>query len=164
MNQNDALTRETFLRLKAKVAQGHSWTPEESAGLQRSLEDHGDIGILAGCCMIVCNPSEPNHRAIEVIRPAFARDNPRYVEMSIYEALIYAQPEALVPIRDEVFSMIERSLMQRAINLDNTIFLLGKMARMGENRALEFLRTLARDDDTEIQSSAIRVLRGIESV
>jgi hypothetical protein len=86
---------------------------------------------------------------------------PSYVELSVYEALIYVEAERLTPFRDSLLSFIEQSLTQRTINLDNTIFLLGKLARVGELGALELLRSLENDSNTEVRDSAIRVLNGL---
>jgi hypothetical protein len=39
--------------------------------------------------------------------------------------------------------------------------LLGKLARVGELGALELLRSLENDSNTEVRDSAIRVLNGL---
>lgn len=163
MTNEEAPVAQTFLRLKAKAAKGRPWSTGERATVELSLKKEGDISVLAGCCLLVSQRSEQHGRSLEIIRKAIERGNPSlYVELSIYEALIYVEVEKLAPFLDAVFSFIEQSLTRRAVNLDNAIFLLGRLGRGGENRALVLLRSLAHDKNSQVRDSASRVLRGLE--
>jgi hypothetical protein len=158
------MNAEMFLQLKAKAAKGTPWTESERLALGSSLMVEGDDSVLAGCCVLVSKQSEQYSQSLEVIRKAIERKSQsKFVELSIYEALIYVETKMLAPCRDAVFAFIEESLTRRAINLDNTIFLLGRLARAGEVRAVELLRSLEYDSDMEVRASAGRVLNGLRS-
>jgi hypothetical protein len=163
MKNPDVPVEETFLRLKAKAARGAPWTSKERAAIKLSLEKEGRSSILAACCVLVTKHREVYDRALQVVQNAVGSENPApYVELSIYEALICIEAENLAPFRDEVLSFIERSLTRRAVNLDNTIFLLGRFARLGERRAVALLRCLARDSSVGIRDTALGVVQGLE--
>jgi hypothetical protein len=81
--------------------------------------------------------------------------------MSIYEALIYVEPHQIESFRDAIFQFVTRSLAKRVVNLDNTIVLLGNLARFGDRQALSILHTLAHDDEPSIRENALLVLRGL---
>lgn len=163
VTKDEAQVAETFLRLKVKSVQGVPWTADESATVELSLKREGDIRVLAGCCVLVSQRSEDYGDALEAVRKAIEDKNVSpYVELSIYEALIYVQVEKLAPFRDALFSFIEQSLARRTINLDNTIFLIGRLARTGDRHALGLLQSLAHDNNAEIRDNAFHILQGIE--
>jgi len=163
MSKDDALIAEMLLRLKAKAAKGVPWTDEEQAVVEVSIENGGEIGILTACCVLVSRRENEHDRALEIVRREIALKNSSpYVELSIYEAAICIDMEKLASFRETILSFIEWSLLRRAINLDNTIFLLGRLARTGESRALALLRSFADDDDTGVRSNASFVLQGLK--
>ena len=148
-----------LLHLKAKAAKAVPWTAQDRATVRSCFEKDDDIGVLAGCCVLVSGRTGEFPSAIEVVRRALQNKHPPpYVELSIYEALLYVEAEQLKSFVDGLLSFIGQSLSRRAINLDNTTFLLGRMARCGEARALAVLRALAQDTDTEVRESASRLL------
>ncbi|WCJ58111.1 hypothetical protein NXS98_10280 [Fontisphaera persica] len=163
MTKDDAPVAEIFLQLKAKAAKGVPWTVDESATVRRALEKEGEIRVLAACCAVVSGRLEEHARSLHVIRKAVEQKNPSpYVELSIYEALTRLESTTLARFGDAILSFIEQSLGRRAVNLDNTIFLLGRLARIGQSKALEFLQSLAHDSNAEVRDNASRVLQGIE--
>lgn len=163
MTEEEAPIAQAFLRLKAKAIKGTPWTTDERRTVELSLEKEGDIGVLAGCCLLVSQHPQDCGEALEVVRKGMEfKDPSSYVELSIYEALIYVEVEKLAPFRNALFSFVAQSLTRRAINLDNTVFLLGRLARMGERRAVALLRSLAADSNAELRDAASRVLQGIE--
>ncbi|MCS6898084.1 MAG: hypothetical protein NZM29_08940 [Nitrospira sp.] len=151
-----------LLRLKTKAWEGLPWSANEQADINQWLGGGGNASILAACCVLAAERPPGCPESLGVIREALRRNGlPSYVELSVYEALIYVEVERLTPFRDSLLSFVEKSLTRRTINLDNTIFLLGKLARVGETRALELLRSLENDSNTEVRDSAIRVLNGL---
>jgi hypothetical protein len=151
-----------LLKLKTKAWEGLPWSANEQADINHWLGSGGNTSILAGCCVLAAERPPACTKSLAVVREALRRKGlPSYVELSVYEALIYVEAERLTPFRDSLLSFIEQSLTQRTINLDNTIFLLGKLARVGELGALELLRSLENDSNTEVRDSAIRVLNGL---
>ena len=163
MTKEDAQIAEIFLRLKAKAANNELWTNDEIATVELAIRKEGEIAILAACCVLVSGHADLRGRAFGIFRQAIELNNPSpYVDLSIYEAATCIDIDKLVPFRNAILSFIKRSLMQRAVNLDNTVYLLGKLARTGDNQALTLLRSLARDSDSEVRDNVSCVLRGIE--
>lgn len=161
-NENPQLP-DMLLGLKAKAAHGIPWTEDERAAIEHSLGEGGITGVLAACCILSSQHPKGCSRSLGIIREAIEREHmPPYAEMSVYEALIYVEPRQLEMFSESLFSFIEQSLAKRAINLDNTIVLLGNLARAGESRALPFLQALSRDSEPGIRENASIVLRGIE--
>lgn len=102
--------------------------------------------------------------SLDVVRKAIRRKRlPQYVELSVYEALIYVEAGRLKSFFAEIVSFIEDTLARREIDLDNTICLLGTLGRAGEGRALVVLQSLARDSDHGIRDNAAMVLQGLET-
>ena len=151
-----------LLELKAKSSKGLPWNEDERGAIKLCFEKRGGIGVLAACCILSSERPKGCSTALDIVREAIeGEEPPPYVELSIYEALIYVEPDHLVPFYDAILRFIERSLMKRAVNLDNTIYLLGKLARPGDVRALALLRTLAHDSEPGIRDNASLVLRGV---
>lgn len=162
MTKDDAPLVEMFLRLKANANKGIRWTADERAAVRESLSKGGDLSILAACCVFVSRCSEKYPGSLEVLQKAIEKTDPAsYVELSIYEALIYLEIQEIARVRDPLLSFVEQSITRRAISLDNTIFLLGRLARTGEIRSLRLLKSLAHDPDDQIRGSALRVLDGL---
>jgi hypothetical protein len=163
MSKDDALIAEMLLRLKAKASKGMPWTDDEQAAVELSIGKGGEIGVLTACCILVSKRDNEDSKALEIVRREIALKNSSpYVELSIYEAFTCIDMKKLASFRAAILSFIQWSLLRRAINLDNTIFLLGRLARTGESGALELLRSLAVDDDTEVKSNASFVLHGLK--
>ena len=163
MSKDDALIAEMLLRLKAKASKGAPWTDDEQAAVELSIGKEGEIGVLTACCILVSRSDNLHNKALDIIRREIELKNSSpYVELSIYEALTCVDMKKLAAFRAAILSFSKWSLLRRAINLDNTIFLLGRLARTGESGALDLLRSLAADNDTEIKSNASFVLHGLK--
>jgi hypothetical protein len=158
----DARVAETLLRLKAKIFRGGRWSAKEGAMLDDWLQRGGWTSILAACCVVTSRQKRRRHTALQLMREAMQMDLlPPYVELLLYEALLSVGKVELVRMRDLVFRFVERSLVRRAVNLDNTIVVLGGLARAGESRAVSMLRALCSDQDPEIQTNARIVVNGL---
>jgi hypothetical protein len=81
--------------------------------------------------------------------------------MAIYEALIYVRTDQLEVFAGALLNFVERSLSGRAIDLNNTLVLLGNLARGGNERALALLRSLTNDTDPGIGDNASHILRNL---
>lgn len=163
MSNEQIHATQALLALKSKAAKGIAWTAEEEAKIERWLNEDGHVSVLAACCVLASERPQAWPKSLGIVREAIGRKHlPPYVELSVYEALIYVEARQLESFVDEVFLFIEESLAKRTIDLDNTISLLGKLARAGESRAVALLRSLARDNDPGIRDNVALVLQGIE--
>jgi hypothetical protein len=163
MTKENTLIAELFLRLKAKAARGLPWTSDERAAVEISIANEDELSILAACCVVVSGCWKEYPRSLVKLGEGLGKTKPSpYVELSIYEALTCLETDKLSLLDDSVFSFVEQSLAHRAINLDNTLFLLGKLTRIGKSRASDLLKALAHDKNPEIREGALRVLEGIE--
>lgn len=155
---------EMLLELKTRASKGTSWTDDERAKVDLCLQSPGITRVLAACCVLSSKRPEGCRRALSVIREAIEQQHqPPYVELLIYETLTIVETRYVVSFAAEILRFIQQTLNSRTINLDNTIFLLGRLARSGEGRALVLLKSLVQDNDPEIRSNASLVLRGIEN-
>ena len=167
MTEDDKFLINMFLRLKLKAVKSHVWTDDERTAVELNIKRDDEIGILAACCVLVSGYANAYRRAVEVLRRAIESKNlSHYVELSVYEAIIFVPIREFDSFRDAVLSFIEQSLSRRAVDLVNTICLLGILARAGESRALLLLQSLAHDPDAEIRnyvSVQLGLINGISS-
>lgn len=162
MSTEDTYPIQMLLALKSKAASGISWTADEQAAIKRWLETKGDLGVLAACCVLASERLKELPRSLDVVREAIRRKRlPPYVELSVYEALIYVETGRLEAFLAEIISFVEDTVARRQSNFDNTMCLLGKLARAGVPRALGLLQSLARDSGPGIRQNAALVLRGV---
>jgi hypothetical protein len=153
---------EMFLKLKAKAAAGTPWTKEEQTAINVCLEKDGILSVLAACCVLASGHPTGYRRSLAIVGAELGRERREpYVELSIYEALTHVKPHYLVPFYEAILAFIKQSLLKREVNLDNTMFLLGKLARAGETRAIALLQSLAKDPSDEVRDNASLVLRGL---
>jgi hypothetical protein len=151
-----------FLALKAKAAKGSPWSKQEQTTVEHCLNMEGIISVLAACCVLASKCSKGWEESLCIIREAIGdKKTSPYVEQSIYEALIYLEPHHLVSFQEQLLHFIKHTLKKRAINLDNTIYVLGKMARNGNASSLGLLRSLESDVDPGVQNNVSLVLRGL---
>jgi hypothetical protein len=144
-----------LLELKTKAFNGVNWSAEEKAHIQKLLQDQGNIGVLAACCVLASQRCREFPGSLEIVCKALGREHlPSYVELSIYEALINVEVRQLEPLFVEILSFVESTISRRAINLDNTICLLGKLSYAGDRQALSLLQSLACDNDPAVRDSA----------
>jgi hypothetical protein len=163
MANDYAYATQHLLKLKTKAWEGVSWSADERAQIDRWLGDEGNISALAACCVLASERPAGCEKALGIIQEALQRKRlPPYVELSVYEALIHVEAQSLAPLIEDLLPFIRESLSRRAVNLDNTIYLLGKLGRTGERRALELLQSLTHDDDLGIRDNASRVLQDLE--
>jgi len=163
MSNEQIHATQALLALKSKAANGIAWTAEEDAKIKRWLDENGHVSVLAACCVLASERPQAYPKSLGIVREAIGRRHlPSYVELSVYEALIYVEALQLESFVDEILPFIGESLAKRTIDLDNTICLLGKLARAGESRALALLRSLAHDNDPGIRDNVALVLQGIE--
>ena len=152
-----------LFQLKAKASRGIPWSAEENAFIEACLNKKNEISILAACCVLSSQRPKGHVKSLGIVREAIKGDNlPHYVEMSVYEALIYVEPQEVESFCNSLFHFIEQSIANRTVNLDNTVVLLGNLARNGKKHALLLLRSLEHDDDVGLRANAAIVLRGIE--
>jgi hypothetical protein len=164
MSSDYANAAQTLLALKSKAANGVPWTDDEQAQIDGWLRKEGNVSVLAACCILASERPHADSGCLGIVRKAIKRGRlPAYVEMAIYEALIYVEARRFTLYFDELLSFIKGSIERRAINLDNTICLLGKLTRAGEGRALGLIKALAEDQNPEIRNSATLVLEAIET-
>ena len=152
-----------FLELKFKASNNVAWTQDETANLEHSLETNDMSSILAACCILVSKRPKDCDKSLNIIRNAIKTNTELtpYVELSIYEALTIISSQHLISFYQELLMFVTNSLSRRSINLDNTIFLLGRLARIDKGRALLILKSLQSDLDPLVQNSASLVLRGL---
>jgi hypothetical protein len=103
-------------------------------------------------------------RSVGILRETIEGEVPLspYTEEAIYEALTCVKSSKLAPFYDALFPFIEDSLKRRSIILVNTLFVLGRLARAREGRAMALLQSLAQDDDPEIRDNALDTLQRLE--
>ena len=153
---------EMFLELKAKAARGMTWTKDEQAVVTMCFEKEGVARVLAACCVLSSGRPKGCIRSLGIVREAIEQEHPApFVELIIYEALTSVETSQLQAFSGAIVRFVEQSLKKRAISLDNTIFLLGKLARVGEVAALVLLRSLAGDSESGVRNAAGVVLRGL---
>lgn len=168
---NELANPEVLLELKSKAYRGEAWTPAEEATIRLALKQRGPISILAASCILASRRLQGDSASLDttseslgIIREALQyRHLAAYVELSIYEALVQVESRQLASFYDVLLTFIQDSLLRRSINLDNTIFLLGRLARVGEPRALNLLHSLEHDNQSEIRENAGLVLSGLKS-
>lgn len=159
MSNEDAQLIKIFLEMKYKAAIGTRWTKDEKAIINHCLERHDAISILAACCVLSSQRWRKWRRSLEIVQKAIeGRSVQPYVELSIYEALVFVPIRNLASFYDAIFLFIEQSLSKRGIDLTNTIFLLGNLVRVGQGRALTILESLAVDPNPEVRENASLVL------
>jgi hypothetical protein len=162
MFREEVQLADMLLALKSKAAKSLMWTQGEESSINSCLEKEGTPRVLAACCILCSNHRRWYYQAVDVVAAALGLKEPDpYVELSVYEALIHVDLGDLASSYDKLFVFIDHSFTRRAINLDNTIYLLGRLARSGEKRALTLLHTLMHDSDVGIQNSVSLVLRGL---
>ena len=148
-----------LLALKGKEARGVRWTRDDKTAVTECFEKGGMISILAACCVLCSKRRQGRRRSLAIVRQAIERVIlPPYVELSLYEGLLFVRVAELAPFLDSILFFIEQSLLRRAIDLTNTINLLSRMAQSGEARAVALLRSLAVDEDAQVRSNASLVL------
>lgn len=148
-----------LLRLKAKAAKGHAWTPAEQGDIQRWLDGENYLSVVTACCMLVSGRPKTSAKLLEILQRAIKRRRlPTHVEASIYEALVFLPTFQLVRLSDDLLSFIEESLVARTVDLTNAIHVLEKLARSDNKRALQALLSLAHDADPEIMANACAVV------
>lgn len=149
-----------LLALKWKAANGISWTVDEQAAVERWLESKGDLSVLAACCVLASDRLKDFPGSLDVVHEAIQRKRlPAYVELFVYEALIFVETSRLRPWCRDIISFVEDTLARRQVNMENTMCLLGKLARAGVRQAFVLLQSLARDSDPEVQQNAALVLQ-----
>lgn len=155
---------EMLLGLKTKAYQGKPWAEDEQASIKRCFETEGEVRVLAACCVLSARRPEGCDRSVGIVRETIEGKVPLspYTEEAIYEALTCVTNHKLAPFGDALFLFIGDSLRRRSISLVNTIFVLGRLTRGGERRALALLQSLAQDDDAEIRDNALDTLQRIE--
>ena len=163
MNGNETSNLiDTFLRLKAKAAAGVAWSSEEQQMIDSALERADPIGVLAACCILASKVPSGSQQPLNTIIGSLESRLPGYVELSVYEALIMVDDNRLRSFANKLIPFIERTLNERAINLDNTITLIGKLARSREKSCLELLRGLTLDSETGVREIASAILKDLE--
>jgi hypothetical protein len=163
MTKDDAHIAEMLLRLKSKAANGLAWSAEDLVNVELCFDKPGDISALAAWCVLASERHELHNRAVGVFRTAVEHLDPNpYVELLLYEAAACIEAHELNLFGDAILRFVERSVTRRTINLANTIFLLGRLARMGDERALGLLYNLSQDKDSEVQNYVAIVLKGLK--
>lgn len=164
MSRDDAKVAEALLELKAKAAKGLPWTKDERIAVDNWLEGKGVASILAACCILVSRRPKECPKSLGIIRAEIQTKTPEpYVELAIYEALLYVEPRHFASFNDTILSFINQSLTKRSVNLDNTICLLGNIARSGGSQALALLKSLAHDGESGVRENVSLVLRGLNA-
>lgn len=164
MTKEERSFAKMLLAIKAKAQRGMPWTKKEQVLIELCFEKEGEIRILAACCVLASMRPEGCDKSLGILRKTIEGKIPPspYTELFIYEALTCVKNRKLAPFYDPLFRFIEDSLKRRSIVLVNTIFVLGRLARRGEARALTLLRSLASDDNAAIRDNALDVLKRIE--
>ena len=155
---------EMLLALRGKAGHNIPWTKDEQASIELCFAKEGEIRVLAACCVLASMRPEGCSRSVGILRETIERKVPLspHTEESIYEALTCVKNRKLAPFYNALFPFIEQSLKRRAIILVNTIFVLGRLARGGEARALALLQSLAHDDNAAIRDNALDVLQRLD--
>jgi hypothetical protein len=160
MPKEDVELAKMLLELKARAHQSMAWSKDEKVALERCFGRGGIISVLAACCVLSSGRPRNCRRSLSILRENIERGSPPpYVELLVYEALITVETNELSPFYDAIFGFIEESLTRRAVNLDNTIVLLGNLARANQPRALVILQTLTQDGKSPIRDNASFVLQ-----
>jgi hypothetical protein len=165
MPHRNTIVINALLALKAKAASGSAWTVADTKKIDRWINVPGEISVLAACCVVASDRLVRFPHALGIICDSLRCGcNSQYLELSIYEALIQVDVWQLKPYFDDVYRFINRTLAERRIDLDNTICLIGKFARVKDRRAMKLLKTLALDSNDKIRDGAVIVLHGIEEI
>lgn len=163
MPNDEVQLADALLRLKANAHAGTLWTNQEWATVEYCMQREGVVSICAACCILSSGQQKGYRRSLLIISEAIKRKNlPPYAQLLTYEALIAVETPLLEPFKDDLFSFIEQSIAKRPVNLDNTVALIGNLARAGDTRALAILRNLAQDKDPGIADNAARILQGLD--
>jgi hypothetical protein len=164
MLREESQIAEQFLVLRAKASRGAAWSEEDRALVDSHLNGGGVLSVLAACCVIVSGRPKGCQRALTILRSEIEKRQPDpYVELLLYEALIYLEFSTLEPFKDKLTFFIEDSLKLRRVNLVNTTCLIGYLAKHGDSRAATLLRSLSIDSDPEVRDNASALLRSLSN-
>ncbi len=162
MNPTFADVSKRLLSLASKAAAGQQWSSEEQANVDKWLNTDGDVGILAACCVLASKRPPGCPQALRKVRLTLARAGlPVYLELCVYEALAFVETPVVMDWHEDILGFIRRSLLLRRIDLTNTIYVLGKLARMNDAEAQQILQMLAQDSDAVTSSCARLMLEGV---
>ena len=162
MPTDDRQLAEKLLAIKARAVTQLPWTAADNATLRSCLERGGNLRVLAACCILVSQRPPGCPSALAIVREAVECGTfGAYVELSINEALTFVAVAQLAPFQTAIMGLIRESLRARRVDLVNTVFLVGKLARSGDRQALELLRLLADDAESGVRENATMALSGI---
>lgn len=164
MRSSEVKYAELFLELKLKSSRNLAWTKEDQREVDLCLDGEGEVCTLAACCVVASGQIKHFDRAISIIRKAIERGPlSRYTEAMIYEALTLVEANQLLSFCEAIMAFIDSTLTRREVDLNNTVFLLGRLGRAGHSGARRVLRLLIADADPEVRDCASRILKGLQA-
>jgi hypothetical protein len=148
-----------LLALKSKAYRGVPWTDFEQETIRKWLLEGGAPSILAACCILASRSKLEWRKSLHIVSDAMKKGEVgAYTELSIYEALTQLEIKQLQRLSNDILFYLEASLRKRPKNLDNAVCVVGRLARVGDSKALQKLRSLANHTEPEISENAREVL------